>query len=63
MGTHSIVDFCFGFFRNGVLLNDFYALPAPIAVLVGLFAAFIALKGGTQQKLLPSFRGVERAES
>lgn len=45
------------FLGTGVLLNDFYALPAPIAVLVGLFAAFIALKGGTQQKIATFLQG------
>ena len=43
--------FIFTFLGAGVLLDDFYALPSPVAVLVGIIAAFILFKTSTDDKV------------
>ena len=39
------------FLGVGIFLNDFYALPSPVAVLVGIIAAFLLFKNSTQEKV------------
>lgn len=43
--------FIFTFLGAGIFLNDFYALPSPVAVLMGIVAAFILLKQTTEEKI------------
>lgn len=43
--------FIFTFFGAGILLDDFYAFPSPVAVLVGIIAAFILFKTSTDDKV------------
>lgn len=45
------------FLGAGILLNDFYALPAPVAVLLGIIAAFLILKGSINEKVDALIRG------
>jgi len=49
--------FVFTFLGAGLLLNDFYALPAPVAVGVGIISAFLLLKGSVQAKAEALIRG------
>lgn len=39
------------FLGTGLLLNDFYALPAPIAVIVGILNAILLLRGEAKTKI------------
>lgn len=39
------------FLGTGLLLNDFYALPAPIAVIVGILSAILLLRGDAKTKI------------
>ena len=39
------------FLGTGFLLDDFYALPAPIAVIVGILSAILILKGDAKTKI------------
>lgn len=34
----------------GIYYNDFYALPSPIAIVVGIISAFIIIKGTIKEK-------------
>lgn len=43
--------FIFTFLGAGILLNDFYALPSPIAVVLGIIAAFLIFKQSTASKI------------
>ncbi|MBC5862967.1 Na+/H+ antiporter NhaC family protein [Flavobacterium turcicum] len=43
--------FIFTFLGAGILLDDFYAFPSPVAVLVGIIAAFILFKTSTDDKV------------
>lgn len=43
--------FIFTFLGAGILLHDFYALPSPVAVLLGIVAAFIMFKSSTDDKV------------
>ncbi len=43
--------FIFTFLGAGILLDDFYAFPSPVAVLVGIVAAFILFKTSTDDKV------------
>jgi len=43
--------FIFTFLGAGIVLNDFYALPSPVAVTLGIIVAFIIFKHSTEQKI------------
>ncbi len=43
--------FIFTFLGAGILLNDFYALPSPIAVVLGIIVAFMIFKQSTESKV------------
>lgn len=43
--------FIFTFLGAGIILNDFYAFPSPVAVLVGIITAFILYKTTTDEKV------------
>ena len=43
--------FIFTFLGAGIILNDFYAFPSPVAVLVGIIAAFLLFKSSTEEKV------------
>lgn len=43
--------FIFTFLGAGIILNDFYAFPSPVAVLVGIIAAFLLFKSSTEHKV------------
>ncbi|NEM98490.1 Na+/H+ antiporter NhaC family protein [Pontibacter burrus] len=49
--------FVFTFLGAGILLNDFYALPSPVAVMCGIVAAFVLLKGSVNAKVDAFIRG------
>lgn len=43
--------FIFTFLGAGIVLDDFYAFPSPVAVLVGIIAAFLLYKTSTDDKV------------
>lgn len=43
--------FIFTFLGAGIILNDFYAFPSPVAVLIGIIAAFLLYKSSTNEKI------------
>ncbi len=45
------------FLGSGIVLDDFYALPSPVAVVCGIVAAFILLKGSINAKVDALIRG------
>ncbi|MBJ6116569.1 Na+/H+ antiporter NhaC family protein [Pontibacter sp. BT310] len=45
------------FLGAGIVLNDFYALPSPVAVICGIIAAFLLLKGSINAKVDALIRG------
>lgn len=45
-----LLIFVFTFLGAGIFLKDFYALPSPVAVFIGIIAAFILLKQTTEEK-------------
>lgn len=49
--------FIFTFLGVGIVLNDFYALPSPIAVLIGIIAAFLLFKSTTEEKIDTLIKG------
>ncbi|MER2997565.1 Na+/H+ antiporter NhaC family protein [Pontibacter populi] len=49
--------FVFIFLGAGIVLNDFYALPSPVAVVCGIIAAFLILKGNINAKVDALVRG------
>ncbi|GAB3818047.1 hypothetical protein GCM10028895_14830 [Pontibacter rugosus] len=49
--------FVFTFLSAGILLDDFYALPAPVAVVLGIIAAFFILRGSVEAKVEALIRG------
>jgi Na+/H+ antiporter NhaC len=49
--------FIFTFLGVGIVLNDFYALPSPIAVLIGIIAAFLLFKSSTEEKIDTLIKG------
>ena len=49
--------FVLTFLGAGILLNDFYSFPSPVAVGVGIVSAFFILKGTTQAKVEALIRG------
>lgn len=46
-----LLIFIFIFLGAGIWLDNFYALPAPIAVLIGIIAAFLMFKGSADAKV------------
>ncbi|WP_339920116.1 Na+/H+ antiporter NhaC family protein [uncultured Flavobacterium sp.] len=49
--------FIFTFLGAGIVLHDFYAFPSPIAVLVGIIAAFLLFKSSTDEKVVTLIAG------
>ena len=49
--------FVFTFLGVGIYLNDFYALPAPIAVIVGIIVAFLMFKQTINSKINTLLKG------
>lgn len=49
--------FVLTFLGAGILLNDFYALPAPVAVTLGIISAFFILRGSSEAKVAALIRG------
>lgn len=49
--------FVFTFLGVGLYQNDFYALPAPIAVIVGIIAAFLLFKQSIHSKIKTLLKG------
>ncbi|WP_378187799.1 Na+/H+ antiporter NhaC family protein [Aquimarina sp. W85] len=49
--------FVFTFLGVGIYQNDFYALPSPIAVFIGLLAAFLLFKQQTSLKIATFLKG------
>ena len=47
------------FLGAGIYYNDFYALPSPIAIVVGIIAAFIIIKGTIKEKTSTFWKAVE----
>ncbi len=45
------------FLGFGIYNNDFYALPSPVAALVGIVAAFFLLKGKINEKIDTFLKG------
>jgi Na+/H+ antiporter NhaC len=43
--------FILTFLGAGIILNDFYAFPSPVAVLVGIVIAFLLYKSSTDEKV------------
>ena len=52
-----LLIFVFIFLGAGIYNNDFYALPSPIAVLIGIASAFILVKGKVNQKIDTFLKG------
>ncbi|OCB78736.1 Na+/H+ antiporter NhaC family protein [Flavobacterium crassostreae] len=46
-----LLVFIFTFLGAGIVLDDFYAFPSPVAVLVGIIAAFLVHPFTTEQKV------------
>lgn len=49
--------FVFTFLGAGIWLDDFYALPSPVAVATGIISAFFILKGSVNAKVDALIRG------
>lgn len=49
--------FIFTFLGAGIILNDFYAFPSPVAVLVGIIVAFLLFKSSTEDKVATLIAG------
>jgi len=49
----SLFIFILIFLGAGIWLNDFYAFPSPIAVLLGIIAAFLLFKQTIEDKEIP----------
>ncbi|NRT14717.1 Na+/H+ antiporter NhaC [Flavobacterium sp. 28A] len=49
--------FIFTFLGAGIILDDFYAFPSPVAVMVGIIAAFLLYKTGTDDKVATLIAG------
>jgi Na+/H+ antiporter NhaC len=45
-----LLIFIFTFLGAGIWLDDFYALPAPVAVLIGIIAAFLMFRSSADEK-------------
>lgn len=46
-----LLIFIFTFLGAGIYLNDFYAFPSPVAVVLGIIAAFLLYKSSTDEKV------------
>lgn len=46
-----LLVFIITFLGAGIVLNDFYAFPSPVAVLIGIIAAFLLYKSSTDEKV------------
>ena len=49
--------FIFTFLGAGILLEDFYAIPSPISVFLGIITAFLFLKGTSDEKFNTLLKG------
>lgn len=49
--------FIFTFLGAGIVLNDFYALPSPVAVILGIIVAFIIYQQSTESKVDTLIKG------
>ncbi|MDX5438336.1 MAG: Na+/H+ antiporter NhaC family protein [Pontibacter sp.] len=49
--------FVLTFLGAGSYLNDFYALPSPVTVVLGIISAFFILRGSTEAKVAALIRG------
>lgn len=49
--------FIFTFLGVGIFLNDFYALPSPVAVVLGIIVAFLIYKNSTDSKVATLIEG------
>lgn len=49
--------FIFTFLGAGIFLNDFYALPSPVAVVLGIIVAFLIYKNATESKVATLIEG------
>ena len=49
--------FIFTFLGAGIFLNDFYALPSPVAVVLGIIVAFLIYKNSTDSKVATLIEG------
>ncbi|WP_413998398.1 Na+/H+ antiporter NhaC family protein [Flavobacterium sp. W1B] len=52
-----LLIFIFTFLGAGIWLNDFYALPSPVAVLLGIISAFLLFKSSTEEKVTTLIAG------
>lgn len=52
-----LLIFVFIFLGAGIYNDDFYALPSPIAALIGIVSAFILLKGKVNEKIDTFLKG------
>ncbi|MDP3681466.1 MAG: Na+/H+ antiporter NhaC family protein [Flavobacterium sp.] len=52
-----LLVFIFTFLGAGIVLNDFYAFPSPVAVVVGIIAAFLLFKSSTDEKVATLIAG------
>ena len=52
-----LLVFIFTFLGAGIVLDDFYAFPSPVAVLVGIIAAFLLYKTSTDDKVATLIAG------
>ncbi len=52
-----LLVFIFTFLGAGIVLNDFYAFPSPVAVVVGIIAAFLLFKSTTDEKVATLIAG------
>lgn len=52
-----LLIFVFTFLGAGIYLNDFYALPSPIAAVIGIIACFILFRSGIEEKVQTLLEG------
>ncbi|MFB9119675.1 Na+/H+ antiporter NhaC family protein [Bergeyella porcorum] len=52
-----LLVFVFTFLGFGIYLNDFYALPSPLAALAGIVVAFLIFKGNMEEKTKTFLKG------
>ncbi|MBH1959423.1 MAG: Na+/H+ antiporter NhaC family protein [Flavobacteriia bacterium] len=52
-----LLIFVFVFLGFGIYFDDFYALPSPVAAMIGITAAFVLLKGKINQKVDTFLKG------
>lgn len=51
LGIVPLLVFVLTFLGSGIYNNDFYALPSPIAAMIGIVAAFVLFKGSVSEKM------------